>query len=361
MVDIDPTAKKWVKTSRCKSVKLYSLMLRIEAVKRARLVSAALLAGLSIGLVGCGGSTAVEKDAKAESAQPAAAQDEKKEEQKQDIVDTAVAAGSFKTLAAALKAGELIETLKSDGPFTVFAPTDDAFGKLPKGTVETLLKPENRDQLVGILTYHVVKGSVPSTEVVKLDSTNTVNGAAVAISQKDGSVLVNSAKVVTADIQCSNGIIHVIDEVILPPKPAAEKSHDGVSLSIEGVGTFKTLFAAIDAAGLKETLSTKGPFTVFAPTDEAFAALPEGTLAELLKPENKAKLASILTYHVVAGTVKAEDVLKLDSAKTVNGQEVSIKVADGEVHVGGARVLKTDVDCNVGLIHAIDKVLLPKD
>ena len=132
-----------------------------------------------------------------------------------DIVDTAVNAGDFQTLAAALEAAGLIETLKGDGPFTVFAPTDEAFGKLPEGTVESLLQPENVDQLVAVLTYHVVPGAVTAEQVVTLDQAATVNGQAVDISVGD-SVMVDNAKVIATDIMATNGVIHVIDSVILP-------------------------------------------------------------------------------------------------------------------------------------------------
>lgn len=131
-----------------------------------------------------------------------------------DIVDTAVAAGSFHTLAAALQAAGLVDTLKGSGPFTVFAPTDDAFNKLPAGTVESLLKPENREKLRAILTYHVVAGELTAAEVMKLSSIKTLNGQSVTISTNDG--MVNNAKVVKADIHASNGVIHVIDTVLLP-------------------------------------------------------------------------------------------------------------------------------------------------
>ena len=135
---------------------------------------------------------------------------------KKDIVDTAVAAGSFSTLAAALQAADLVGTLKGAGPFTVFAPTDEAFAKLPAGTVESLLKPENKAKLQAILTYHVVPGSVSSMDVVKLKSAKTVNGQSVWIKTANGGVSINGANVVKADIQTSNGVIHVIDSVILP-------------------------------------------------------------------------------------------------------------------------------------------------
>jgi uncharacterized surface protein with fasciclin (FAS1) repeats len=132
-----------------------------------------------------------------------------------DIVDTAVAAGSFKTLVAAVKAAGLVETLKGKGPFTVFAPTDEAFAKLPAGTVESLLKPENKDKLVAILTYHVVPGSLKAGDVVKAGELKTVNGKTVKITT-DGGAKINGAGIVKTDIETSNGIIHVIDAVILP-------------------------------------------------------------------------------------------------------------------------------------------------
>jgi uncharacterized surface protein with fasciclin (FAS1) repeats len=138
-----------------------------------------------------------------------------------DLVDTAVAAGSFNTLVAAVKAAGLVDTLKGEGPFTVFAPTDDAFAKLPAGTLESLLKPENKDQLVKILTYHVVPGAVKASQVVKLTSAKTVQGQAVAIKVSNGTVSVEHAKVVKTDIETSNGVIHVIDSVILPKQSDA--------------------------------------------------------------------------------------------------------------------------------------------
>jgi uncharacterized surface protein with fasciclin (FAS1) repeats len=133
-----------------------------------------------------------------------------------DIVDTAVAAGSFKTLAAALKAADLVDTLKGPGPFTVFAPTDEAFAKLPAGTVENLLKPENKAKLQRILTYHVVAGKVMAADVVKMKTAKAVSGDSIAIAARNGAVSVNNAKVAKADIAATNGVIHVIDTVIMP-------------------------------------------------------------------------------------------------------------------------------------------------
>ncbi|MDN3411219.1 MAG: fasciclin domain-containing protein [Pseudomonadota bacterium] len=135
---------------------------------------------------------------------------------KKDIVDVAAANGSFSTLVAAVKAAGLVDTLKGDGPFTVFAPTDEAFAKLPAGTVENLLKSENKDKLTAILTYHVVSGKVMAADVVKLDSATTVQGQSVNVTTNDGSVMINNANVVMADVKASNGVIHVIDTVLLP-------------------------------------------------------------------------------------------------------------------------------------------------
>ena len=133
-----------------------------------------------------------------------------------DIVDIAASAGSFKTLVAAVQAAGLVDALKAPGPLTVFAPTDEAFGKLPAGTVEDLLKPENKDRLIAVLTYHVVPGLVTAGEVVKLDSAKTVNGRSLKISAQEGKVMIDDARVTAADIMASNGVIHVIDAVVLP-------------------------------------------------------------------------------------------------------------------------------------------------
>lgn len=137
--------------------------------------------------------------------------------EKKDIVDTAVAAGSFKTLAAALGAAGLVDTLKGDGPFTVFAPTDEAFAKLPAGTVDELLKPENKAKLTDILTYHVVAGKVDAKAAMKLSTATALNKKAITLVVKDGALYLNDSKVTTADVEASNGVIHIIDSVLMPP------------------------------------------------------------------------------------------------------------------------------------------------
>lgn len=282
-----------------------------------------------------------------------------------DIVDTAVAAGNFKTLVAAVEAAGLVDTLKGEGPFTVFAPTDDAFKALPAGTVDTLLKDPKGD-LTQILLYHVLPGKVMAADVKDGLEAKTVQGSPVTFKIDGQNVMINQAKIVTTDIVASNGVIHVIDAVIMPPAKSAEaapaeaKAADIVDTAV-AAGKFKTLVAAVEAAGLVETLKGKGPFTVFAPTDEAFAALPAGTVDALLK-DPKGDLTKILLYHVVEGKVMAADVAKMDGqmVKTVSGGELTIKVDSGKVAINSSNVITADIETSNGVIHVIDAVLLPK-
>ncbi len=269
-----------------------------------------------------------------------------------NIVDTAVEAGKFKTLAAALGAAGLVDAVKGPGPFTVFAPSDEAFAKLPKGTVETLLKPENKDKLKAILTYHVVPGKVMAKDVLGVKGAKSLNGQRIDVKVDGGKVMVDGAQVVATDIACTNGVIHVIDSVILP-------SEDNIPTVATKAGKFNTLLAAAKAAGLVEALSGDKPLTVFAPTDDAFAKLPKDTVASLLKPENKDKLKAILLFHVVEGRVYSEDALAAKSAATLQGSKVEITVKDGAAYVNGAKILATDVDASNGVIHIIDSVILP--
>jgi uncharacterized surface protein with fasciclin (FAS1) repeats len=275
-----------------------------------------------------------------------------------DIVDTAIADGRFTTLVAALKAAGLVDALKAEGPFTVFAPTDDAFAALPAGTLDNLLLPENKQQLADILLYHVVNGKVMAADVTGLSSATTLLGKDIAIMTDMGNVSINDAKVIITDIVTSNGVIHVIDSVLLPP---AEEAASNTIVDIAAAdGRFTTLVAALQAADLVETLSGEGPFTVFAPTDEAFAALPAGTLDSLLLPENKQTLTDILLYHVVPGKVMAADAVTLTSAPSALGKELTITVKDGGVYLNDTvKVIITDIEASNGVIHVVDAVLLP--
>jgi transforming growth factor-beta-induced protein len=501
------------------------------------------------------------------AAAPALAQDA-------DIVDIAVADGRFTTLVAAVQAAGLVDTLNSEGPFTVFAPTDDAFAALPAGTVEGLLA--DIPALTDVLTYHVVSGAVMAADVVNLTSATTVQGSDIAISVRDGSVFLNdNVQVIITDIMASNGVIHVIDAVLLPPAedmmeevptvnirvahfspdtpavdvfvngaaaieslefptitgwielpagsynlavapagagieaaaigpadfnlpadawitvaatgslangtlapqvlvedyselaegsarvsvfhaiedapavdvwangaraipqlayPGTIGNNDGlftldvpagtydfqvvpsgatapVVIDLPGTmleanmhyfvaavgtlaspsaqlavtnmammdeemmaeempadsivdiavadGRFTTLVAAVQAAGLAETLAGEGSFTVFAPTDDAFAALPAGTVEGLLN--DIPALTDILLYHVVDGAVPAETVVTLDSATTLQGSPVTISIVDGSVFLNdNVQVIITDIEASNGIIHVIDGVLLPQ-
>ncbi len=269
-----------------------------------------------------------------------------------DIVQTAVGAGSFNTLVAALKEAELVEALQGKGPFTVFAPTDEAFAKLPKGTVEKLLKPENRKQLQAILTYHVVPGKLDAKHVIKRNGANTLNGQRLDFSMHKKNVMIDSARVVKADIETSNGVIHVIDTVMLP-------SAENLVETAASAKQFTTLLIAAKKAGLADALAGEGPFTIFAPTDEAFAKLPEGTIEKLLQPENRDQLATILKYHVVSGRVYSDAAIEAGRADTLAEKEVRIRNGAGGVTINDAQVVRADLDASNGVIHVIDRVILP--
>ena len=271
-----------------------------------------------------------------------------------DIVDTAVADGRFTTLVTAVQAAGLVDALKGAGPYTVFAPTDDAFAKLPAGTVESLLEAGNLEQLKSILLYHVVEGKVMAADVTGLSAAPTLAGKDLSIKMDMGSVYINDSKVIITDIETSNGVIHVIDTVLLPPADLADIVDTAVA-----DGRFTTLVTAVQAAGLVDALKGEGPFTVFAPTDDAFAALPEGTVESLLKAENLEQLKSILLYHVVEGKVMAADVAGLSLAPTLLGKDLAVKMDMGSVYINEAKVILTDIETSNGVIHVIDSVLLP--
>ena len=285
-----------------------------------------------------------------------------------DIVETAVADGRFTTLVAALEAAELDDALAGAGPFTVFAPTDDAFDLLPAGTVTTLLDPANKTTLTDILAFHVFSGDVLAADVVTLSGTaaTMLNGKDLRIDVIDGSVILSfdgnrEAMVIKTDILATNGVIHVID-VVLDPDDATE---DIVDTAVAN-GNFTTLVQALTAAGLVDTLKGDGPLTVFAPTDDAFDALPPGTVAALLA--DIPTLTNILTYHVYDGSVLAADAIALDgmTVDMFNNAGVNIDVVGDNVVLNwngnrAATVTITNVLCSNGTIHVIDAVLDPGD
>jgi uncharacterized surface protein with fasciclin (FAS1) repeats len=269
-----------------------------------------------------------------------------------DIFGVAASAGTFRTLAAAVAAAGLAETLQGPGPFTVFAPTDEAFARLPEGKLETLLKPENKDVLRSIILYHVVAESLPAKGVVALGGAVTANGQRLDFSERKGVVKVDGATVVRADVKASNGVIHAIDAVLIP-------ALDSIAATAVSAGTFETLLAAARAAGLADALAGPGPLTVFAPTDEAFGRLPPGTIDSLLQPANKDQLAAILELHIVSGRVYSADAAKAKTAKSLLGQPLAFSGKGDAFTVNGARIVKADLDASNGVIHVIDTVTLP--
>ncbi len=334
-------------------------------MKRFTVASLLIVASLVLAACAPAATPAAPAPTTAPTAAPVPTATSEPTEAPQTIVDIAAADERFSTLVAAVQAAGLVETLQGEGPFTVFAPTNDAFAKLPAGTVDTLLMAENQQQLIDILTYHVVAGKVMAADVVALSEAETVQGSKVSIRVDMGKVYSNDAEVVITDIEASNGVIHVIDAVILPEAPVAAEASEMAASEQDIVDIaaaderFSTLVAAVQAAGLVDTLKGEGPFTVFAPTNDAFAKLPAGTVDTLLMPENQQQLIDILTYHVVAGSVKAEQVVELSEAETVQGGKVTIKVDMGKVYINDAEVVITDIEASNGVIHVIDTVILP--
>ncbi|MCJ7779906.1 MAG: fasciclin domain-containing protein [Acidimicrobiia bacterium] len=316
--------------------------------------------------------------------------------EEQSVLDLAIEAGQFSTLIAAIDAAGLAETLEGEGPFTVLAPTDAAFEAAFEAlgiTAADLLA--DTETLTAILTYHVLPQAADSQLVATLDGSSvpTVNGQSVDISVVDGQIMINEATVVSADLIADNGIVHVLDAVLLPPDIAealgvamAEDMEEETTTTTEATTTtteamqptiaeivvelaagdpaeFTVLLAALETAGLVDALNGEGPFTVFAPTDAAFGALLEelGVTAEelLANPD----LANILLYHVVSGGFLAADVIELapiDVPTLYEENAISIAIVDGSVVINGvATVVTPDVMASNGVVHVIDAVLVP--
>jgi len=269
------------------------------------------------------------------------------------VVDVIVNSEDHTTLEAAVLAAGLAETLSGDGPFTVFAPTDAAFAALPEGTIDTLLADPTGD-LTQILLYHVIGATVLSGDLSDGQTATTLNGADITVIINDNGVFINDAQVTVADVETDNGVVHVIDAVLSPP-PAKPASVVDVIVNSED---HTTLEAAVLAAGLAETLSGDGPFTVFAPTDAAFAALPEGTIDTLLA-DPTGQLTQILLYHVVGATVLSSDLSDGQTATTLNGTDITVTINDDGVFINDAKVTVADVETDNGVVHVIDAVLLP--
>eukprot|EP00038_Savillea_parva_P005563 m.159075 g.159075 ORF g.159075 m.159075 type:complete len:330 (-) comp11738_c0_seq1:148-1137(-) len=291
------------------------------------------------------------------------------------------------TLVKALSAADLVAALSGPGPFTVFAPTNDAFAQLPPAVLEYLLKPENKQELVALLTYHVVPGAaVYSRELYNDEKIKTLEGQNITahvlkhgifdkrISIEDLEGTGKYADVIKADNVASNGIVHIIDRVLIPgrinpnpPSPPGPEPGNKTIVDIAvSVPDLSTLVAAVKAADLVSTLSSPGPFTVFAPTNEAFNALPPGVLEHLLRPENKNLLVKVLTFHVVAGNVQAQDLRNDEVITTVEKEKLLVHLLGGKVYIQDsfedrhyAQVTEANVEASNGVVHVIDKVLIP--
>lgn len=268
------------------------------------------------------------------------------------IVDIASKAGSFKTLLAAAKAAGLAPALSGPGPFTVFAPTDEAFAKIPAAKIKDLLRPENRNTLQAILKFHVVPGKAKLADVLGGPAFSTLNGQQLNVSADGARIKIGKANILTANISASNGIIHVIDTVLIP------ETRTIVEVASKA-GSFKTLLAAAKAAGLVKLLSGDKAFTVFAPTDKAFSKLPNGLVASLLEPQNKPALIRLLTHHVVPGRVFAATAVKANEAKSAAGTPLNFNLVNGQLRVNDVQITATDISASNGTIHVVNRVLIP--
>lgn len=279
------------------------------------------------------------------------------------VVELAQSNDDFSTLLAAVEVAGLTEALEADGPYTIFAPTNEAFAMLGQDTINNLLLPENKEILTQILLYHVVQAEVEATTAIELASENTMvdtlSGQQIGLSLQGEELFINDAKVINANLRASNGIIHVVDKVLMPmatPMP-------NIIETAQSVGIFNTLLAAVDAAELKEALNGEGPFTVFAPTDEAFAKLGEEAISNLLLPENKQALTQVLLYHVLSGEVLAETAVQLAANKSqvpaLNGSTLTLSLDNEQLLINTSKVIQADVQTSNGVIHVIDSVLIP--
>merc|ERR1740138_91886 len=275
-----------------------------------------------------------------------------------NIVQLAAGTKDLSTLVAALKAGQLVSALEGKGPFTVFAPTNAAFAKLPKATLNSLLQYKNIKTLQAVLEYHVVSGLIYSSSLKSENTVKTLESENMLVEVRNGGVTINhAAHVTTADVAASNGVVHIIDAVLLPPSMTERSIIELAS----GNKDLSTLVAAITAGKLVTALEAKGPFTVFAPTNAAFAKLPKATLNSLLEPKNIKQLDAVLEYHVVAGAaVFSKNLKSSQRVKTLQGSTILVQRSWRGVYINGkSKVTTADVKATNGVMHIINTVLLP--
>jgi len=271
----------------------------------------------------------------------------------QTVVDIVVGSPDHNTLETAVIAAELADDLSGPGPFTVFAPTDAAFAALPMGTIDALLL-DPTGPLASILLYHVLGLQALSTDLSDGMMVTTLQGEEITVTINGGGVFINDAQVTVADIAATNGVVHVIDAVLLPPVMPTNTIMDIVASS----AVHNTLEAALVASGLDATLSTPGAFTLFAPTDAAFALLPAGTVDALLA-DPTGELVNVLLYHALSGTVLSTDLSDGMMAMTIQGSDVTVTINANGVFINNAQVIVADIMADNGVVHVIDAVLLP--
>jgi len=311
--------------------------MKLELLRR--VLIGALFVG---GLAACGDS----------SNEPDATTDENTNTDTQalSIAETAAADGRFGTLVAALEQAELVDVFAGEGTFTVFAPTDDAFAALPEGLLETLLQDENKALLQDILKYHVLGSVVRAGDIADGRTwAASLQGDNIVIDLADGAVKLWNANVIITDIECSNGVIHVLDAVITPPATIAEKAVANPD--------FSTLVTALEKAELVDALNGDDALTVFAPTNDAFAALDQDQLAAIL--DNVPLLTQILTSHVVAGTIMSTDIATgATPVDTLSGAKALVVNDANGVHIGNATVAQADIEASNGVIHVLSDVIV---
>jgi uncharacterized surface protein with fasciclin (FAS1) repeats len=307
------------------------------------------------------------------------------EEAPKDIIQVAQGAEQFSTLIKALDAANMTDVLKGVGPFTVFAPTNEAFDKLPEGVLDSLLKPECKSDLRQLLNYHVVSGKVRACDIQRITKCDTMSGEAFRVSRQNGNILVDNAKVTQADIEACNGVIHAIDQVLIPcdlqkrirqlsqKREQAQKDQgaeqeitrgqlQNIVETAQGMEELSTFVKALKAADLADTLEGSGSFTIFAPTNEAWDKLPEGQMKDLFLPENKAQLQRILKMHVIKGDKLSQDQISSQKSLGPLGERMlTVNVRDKFVTIDEdqASIIKADIQADNGVIHEIDTIILP--
>lgn len=269
--------------------------------------------------------------------------------ERQTIARIASTTPQLSTLTTAVQAANLVATLEGTGPFTVFAPANAAFEALPSGTVDALLASGNGAILGDLLSYHVVAGALSAAELSDGQVLSTVEGGTLTVSIQGGTVKINGATVTTADVQASNGVVHVIDGVLTEGLDAVQRAAITADLS--------TLVQAVGASGLAGALTAEGPFTIFAPVNSAFAAIDEEMIERLLDAGNVQLLQKVLGYHVVAGKVMSTDLTDGAEVATLQGESLTIDL-DGGARVNGANIVAADIEVSNGVVHLIDGVLL---